>query len=87
MVSGMLGCPFGDPDRCLQISEQFAESPVRGDPHLERFKIMVQLARSHNDCVGNFFQFRHVAFGCREYFGDVINRTLPSRALSVLLLN
>jgi hypothetical protein len=71
----------------LRISEQFAESPVRGDPYLEHFKIMAQLARSHNNCVGDFFQFRHVAFGCREHFGDVINWTLSACALSVLLLD
>jgi hypothetical protein len=48
---------------------------------------MVQFARSHNDCVGDFFQFCHVAFGCCEHFGDEINCTLPGRALSVLFLN
>jgi hypothetical protein len=85
VVAEKLGCPFGDPDRCLRISEQFAESPVRGDPHLERFKIMAQLARSHNDCVGDFFQFSHVAFGWREYFRDVINWTLPGPTLELAL--
>jgi hypothetical protein len=48
---------------------------------------MAQFARSHNDCIDDFFQFFHVAFGCRVHFGDVINWTLSSRALSVLFLN
>jgi hypothetical protein len=69
------------------IRTVYIPTSVRGDLYLERFKIMAQLARSHNDCVGDFFQFCHVAFGCREHFEDVINWTLSGRALSVLFLN
>jgi hypothetical protein len=54
---------------------------------LKRFEVVAQLARCHDDCVGNFFQLRHVAFGSCEDFGDVINWALPSCALSVLLLD
>jgi hypothetical protein len=48
---------------------------------------VAQLARCHDDCVRDFFQFSHVALGGREDFGDVVDWTLPGRALSVLLLD
>jgi hypothetical protein len=44
MLAGELGCPFGDPDRRLRVAEQLSQSSVRGDPHLECFEVMSQLA-------------------------------------------
>jgi hypothetical protein len=55
MVLGEFGCPFGDSDGRLRVSEQFAQSPVRGDLHLKCLEIVAQLARCHDDCVEIFF--------------------------------
>jgi hypothetical protein len=85
VVPGEFGCPFGDSDGRLRFFEQFSQSPVRGDPHLEHLEVVAQLARCHDDYVRDFFQFSHVAVGGREDFGDVVDWTLPGRALSVLL--
>jgi hypothetical protein len=87
VVPGEFGCPFGDLDGRLRVSEQFSQSPVRGDPHLERLEVVAQLARCHDNCVRDFFQFSHVEFGGREDFGDVVDWILLGRALSVLLLD
>jgi hypothetical protein len=86
-VAGELGCPFGDPYGRLRVAEQFSQSPVQSDPHLECLEVVAQLARCHGDCVGDFFQFGHVALGGREDFGDVVDWTLSGRALPVLLLD
>jgi hypothetical protein len=51
VVPGEFGCPFGDSDGRLWVSEQFSHAPVRGDPHLERLEVVAQFARCHDNYV------------------------------------
>jgi hypothetical protein len=51
VVPGEFGYPFGDSDGRLRVSEQFSQTPVQGDLHLERLEVVAQLARCHDNCV------------------------------------
>jgi hypothetical protein len=51
VIPGEFGCPFCNSDGRLWVSKQFPQTPVQCDPHLERFEVVAQLARCHDNCV------------------------------------